>query len=383
MQNAPIAAAQAEFNFDTVTVPSAEAPALADPAPIAGPVQLAGYDLEVTGQFLHAVEHKRTLSFSTSGDARRMFTVLIAMARKGDEGADFGRNGLAVLDNDNVAVLIDGINSQASGINGPSARQIRILEQIAGLNWAQFTRFLSNTDYSRGIAIDVDQMHAEPQSGNFANQVMLGVKQPEDRDFRDEFTKAIHAEGFYDLPATSRKNMINNILMRPLVELRDGFALGWDIRMNHKWDASGFIEDGDDVDPKFDARWAQEMVAQDEIFNQVCEMALSPYLVDGFSVLEMEDAVCELITCGPKDGALVLKSFRGEDMTFANVRDLRAKLDAMDETGLRNLWTSTRVLSQDLSRKQRSIEMSICANKIRASVEKEWLLELDDELNFR
>lgn len=345
-------------------------------------VQIAGHEMTVTGQFLHGTQHKQILSYQTAGDAQRSFTILIAMAKRDLVGVDFNSNGIVVLDNDNLAVLLDEFSPQSSGIGGPSPRQLKNLDALAGLDWHGFVQFMSKTNYSRGIATDIDQRLDMPVNGNFDTQVLLGLKQPDDRDFRDSFVRAIHADGLYDMPATSRMNMINNILMHPTERTRDGLALSWGIKMNFPWDKSGVSEEGFETDPEYDKRWIREMESRGELFMEVCEDALAPYLEEGFAALELEDAHAELQTFGTGDDRLILKSFRGQDFTMPSIRDLRITLESMKDDDLRNLWTTIRVLDQDLSRAQRGIEMSLSANKIRAEVEREWSLEVDSELIF-
>src|SRR4051812_36614379 len=71
----------------------------------------------------------------------RLFRIVIAGARNaGIIGPE--DNGIAVLDEDNQAIVIDQHIREGSGYFGPSERQKAEAERIMGMDWKQFTSFL-------------------------------------------------------------------------------------------------------------------------------------------------------------------------------------------------------------------------------------------------
>jgi len=345
------------------------------------PVFMNGEEMAVTGQYVHARELKKNLFFATRGDAPRSFTVLVAVAKGEDsQSPNFNRNGLVILDNDNMAVLVEGYGRQATGVGGASSRQVSAFDAISRMKWKQFSDFIYRSDYYKGVARDIDTRADDPDSGNFARQVMLGLRRPEDRDNRDEFTRALHADGAYHLPATSREAMVNDILLHPMARVRGGMALSWDIRMNYNWDRTGRVDGCDEVSREFDKRWLTELSTRDEIFEEVCDLALSSYLAEDFSVLGMEDAACNLNTTGPNNGTLVLNGWRGHAAAFSGIGELRENLITMPDDELRSLWTTVKVLDQDLSRKQRAIEMGLACNTVRTRLEESWSMDVEEEI---
>lgn len=350
----------------------------------AEPVEIGGRAVTVTGPFLHASAHRKNLFFKGTGDVTRSFTVLIALAKRNDEtGApNFNKNGIAIIDNDNVSILVDGIASQASGISGPSQKQLKAFEAISNKNWKDFVALIHAHDYYRGVAGDIDTLRAAPESGNFERQVMLGLKKPEDRDFRDAAMKSINDEGLYSLPATSRAGMVNQLLMHPTMKVADGLAFCWDVRMNFEWDSLGHVQDGEELDPQFDKRWKREFANNKEVFDRVCDIAIRDYLDAEFSVMGLDEAACELDTMGRNNGFVVMRKWRGAPAVAANLTELRENLVTMPDEELRTLWMSVKVLDQDFCRRQRTVEMQLACNEVRAELEAEWTQEIENELDF-
>lgn len=346
------------------------------------PVRIAGKEVEVTGQFVHLAGQKMNLFYKSKGNVDRSITIVAAIA-KNDDGLSFDSNGIAIIDNDNLAVLAEGLYAQASGVNGPSSKQVRALQILAGMDWSKMANFVSGCDsFHRGVARDIDMNSAHPDEGNFENQVLLGLKNEDQRDFRNELARALHADGLYDLPATSKAGMINSLLMRPLARCDQGKCLTWDVSINPDWDLSGHVNGGEDIDPEFDGRWKRELRGDEDLREEVFDAAFGAYFEDGFSVLEMEEAGCELELIDGDRDRVVMRSFNGKPMIFESVSDYRNSLTAMKPEELVTFWVAAKVLDQDFSRKQRHHDFQLACNSVRAEHEVKWSREVDDELSF-
>lgn len=348
----------------------------------ASQVRIAGKEVEVTGQFVHLAGQKKNIFFKGKGNVDRSITVVAAIA-KNDDGLDFSKNGIAVIDNDNLAVLVEGVYPQASGVNGPSPKQIRAIQTIATYDWSSMLSFIWARDtYHKGVARDIDAYATHPDEGNFENQMLLGLKRKDQVDFRSDFARSIHSDGLYDLPATSKSGMINQLLMRPLTKTKEGSVISWDLSINPEWDLSGHVNGGEDIDPDFDGRWKREFRGDEDLRDQVFDRAFGAFFEEGFSVLEMEDAACELELTGADNDRALMRGLNGKPMCFENVSDFRNQLSKMEPEELVTLWMTTKILDQDFSRKQRHHDFQLACNTVRAEREVEWGRSVDDELSF-
>lgn len=94
--------------------------------------------------------------------------------------------------------------------------------------------------------------------------------------------------------------MRNEIMMRQTQNISGRRMISWNVSPNFKFDKSGVVEGGEEVNAQFDYRWSQEIAANDSILRQASDKALEEYVQPGFAVLDMgDDASCELITGGP------------------------------------------------------------------------------------
>lgn len=207
--------------FETAT----QKPLTATSQPGALPAPLRALSLVRTGPYLHQPAFKQHISFKTEGDVDRSFTILIAAAVQ-DNAIHLDRNGIVVIDNDNWAVLADEIQPQSSGIRGASGEQRKAFEAIASLNWTEFTHLLHSCEnFRQDVAADIATRSETPSTGNATRQIALGLRKADDIDLRDDFLRAIHAAGDYNFPRATRRSMINDLLMHPSVETREGRRL--------------------------------------------------------------------------------------------------------------------------------------------------------------
>ncbi|WP_027234422.1 hypothetical protein [Leisingera caerulea] len=366
---------------------NAHTPASLDQSREAGalPPSLRYRDIQRTGQFLHEGGLKHHLFFEGEGEVPRSFTVLIALGYKANEqeNLDLGRNGIAVIDNDNWRIVADSCLQQASGLKGASREQRKLLAEIREMDWQSFVSFCRSQKTYRAGSPDLDQAASQPDCGSIGNQVQLGLRHMEEVDERSEFVKTLHETGEYNLPKVSRDGMIKDLMIRQSQEADAGRMLSWDIGMDFKWDSSGHIDGGQDLSAQLDTRWRRAMRDEPEILSDAVQRAMAPYTSDGFNVLDLgESAACDLKFGGPDDRYLMLSAFGGQDMSFGSFRELNTKLKNLATEDLLNLWTTVRVLDKDLSRSCRSYDVAWELNAIRSEREERWLNEVEEEISF-
>ncbi|MBW3243487.1 hypothetical protein KUV57_12505 [Epibacterium sp. DP7N7-1] len=338
-----------------------------------------------TGQFLHEAALKRTLFFKGEGAVPRSFTILVALASKPDRQAntDLTRNGIAIIDNDNWRIVADRCLPQPSGLKGASREQRHLFNELAAMDWTEFSSFCRSQSTYRAGSPDLDNRSAVPDCGDAQNQVQLGLRGADVIDDRTDFVRALHETGEYNLPKTSRDGMVKDLMMRQSHKVRDTRMLSWDVGMNYAWDRSGRVEGGEDLCSSFDTKWEHELGDNPEHLRMACDRAVAPYVASGFNVFELgEKAGCELNLGGVNDKFLMLSSFGELDMGFSNFGELREKLNGMNTEDLVNLWTTVRVLDTDLNRSNRAFDVAWELNGIRSSLEENWVLEADEEVHL-
>lgn len=337
------------------------------------PEAMKALGLVKTGPYLHEADHLAFIEFP-GGDIPRSFTVVLAVANI-SSGMRLDRNGIAIIDNDNWAVIADEIGAQASGIRGASEAQKQAFAKVTEMNWSDFTYLLRNSKTFRaGKAADVDAGQALPVTGNFDRQARLGLRTPAEKDLRDEFMRGIDEMGAYRLPYASRRTIINELLLHPASDTRNGQCLSWNVSMaGYSWNKSGHVEDGEETHAGLDQKWERALRKDPTIVVSATDRFLTPYVRDSFSALEMENAESSLDVVGIEDDRVVLREFNGASMEFTCRRDLRAKLEEMSDEGLASIWATVRVLDHDLSRAERAHQVALELNTARAELEVEWL----------
>ena len=244
------------------------------------PSSLRYRDPQWTGQFLHEQAYKQTLFFKGEGDVPRSFTVLVALATKADRNAntDLTRNGIAIIDNDNWRIVADKCLQQPSGLKGASREQCKLFEDLAAMDWSEFSSFCRSQSTYRAGSPDLDNRAAVPATGDAHNQAQLGLRKAEVADDRTDFVRALHETGEYNLPRTSRDGMVKDLMMRQSQLVRGTRMLSWDVGMNYAWDRSGRVEGGEDIGANFDSTWDREMEDNPEHLRAACDRAVAPYV---------------------------------------------------------------------------------------------------------
>lgn len=341
---------------------------------------------KLTAGYLHAPEHSALVQFETGAETPRSFTILIASdvldASEGDPA-----NGIAIIDNDLQRVVCDGLYPQATMAHGASRDQRMAFGVLQSIGWREFSYYCrSRPTYRPGIP-DMDVATFVPMEGNRQAQIVIGALNPDERDNRDAFIRNIDAspELPYSFPRASRDAMIAEILSHETYRpARNGKELlAWDIRMNFRWNASGVVEGGADVDAAYDKRWSAAVADDPQIFERVCENAVSVYVSSPFSAFEREDrALADLDIAGGNGGFMVLKGIAGRPLEFNGLSDLHEQLGAFSDGEIMDLWVCLRTLDVDLSRKNRAFDVEMGMHEERLALEQEWMNEIDDEVSF-
>ena len=314
-----------------------------------------------TGPFMHAADAKATKSF---GD--RSFTVLIAGAyNAGIIGSEY--NGIAILDEDTKAVVLDRHMQTSSGYNGPTKAQRDEMARIMDMDWKAFTSFVSSCPRYRGGMPDIDAK-APDQSLAFNNRV-------ESREIFPASAKSDECP--YPTPLSDRRDIIKSILGREMHRVDGPYskvALAWNIKVGG-FDTSGHHE-GIEVDPAFDQRWEDHAGSDEYLFVNCCESALRSFLEGEYTLWDSDKPVdAKLLTTGRQGGWLVLSEFGGYDITFDSVNDLEECLVEMDDADLVTLYKLVSHLDVDLSRERRFAEMAYQYASERQRMEEEWAQE--------
>lgn len=104
-------------------------------------------DFPAVGPYV-GVTRDRVIKFKT-GKKSRSFRMIIfgAYNALGLIGSEF--NGIAILDEDQRAVLCDRIACESSGYFGPSPDQLREFDRLARLDWPSFREFVNGHERTR------------------------------------------------------------------------------------------------------------------------------------------------------------------------------------------------------------------------------------------
>lgn len=91
------------------------------------------------------VTRDKVVTFKINRKYSRSFRVIVygaynAMGLIGSE-----HNGIAVLDEDNRAIVCDRIAEEDSGYFGPSKRQLELFDDIAKLSWPAFRDYINES----------------------------------------------------------------------------------------------------------------------------------------------------------------------------------------------------------------------------------------------
>lgn len=258
-------------------------------------------------------------------------------------------NGIAVLDDDNVSVVID-----RHMIAARKSAQIEEFERIKAMPWSQLSLFLrTHPHLFPGTAEDL-LTGREPARGDLINQARTqrDVTFAPAADIRTQAMLEENAkpDAAYRWSAGTRAEMVSAIFNHPAHSTNGafGYALGWDIKARD-FDGTGSTHEFS-PDPAFDGLWKAMIEKDDHLFWDVCAEAVSPY-VDGLvqSWPGDDDGDWSFRTEGHSGGWLVLSKWRNHRMEFSSAQGLRSFLDDLSDGDLVDLYKGIVCFDSDLA----------------------------------
>ncbi|WP_173050322.1 hypothetical protein [Bosea sp. ANAM02] len=258
-------------------------------------------------------------------------------------------NGIAVLDDDNVSVVID-----RHMIAARKSAQIEEFERIKAMPWSQLSLFLrTHPRLFPGTADDL-LTGREPARGDLINQARThrDVTFAPAADIRtqamlDENAKPDRA---YAWPASGRSEVISFLCKHGSHSTNGafGYALGWDIKATD-FDGTGTTHEFT-PDPAFSTLWKALIEKDEHLFWDICAEAVSPY-VDGQaqSWPGDDEGDWSFRTEGRSGGWLVLSKWRDHRMEFSSAQGLRSFLDDLPDAELVDLYKGIVCFDSDLA----------------------------------
>lgn len=289
-----------------------------------------------------------TVLFMSAGDVQRAFTITS------------GPDGIDVFDVDN------NVYACKEMFAGSAIRRTFAETFLADLSWREFSAFISaQKEYLKNIP-DINGAFSTPSQGNAARQVESGIRSLVFSDIRtvslvaDDKDESLE----YRYPPVDRAGAVAEILAHNTVMLAGTgtSAIGWDVRMSHRWDRSGTPVDrfGEEIDREHDKAWSEASKEGGDIFIGCCDAALKPHLED-------ED----LSVYGSNGGFVYLAELAGEDMTFSSLSEFKSKLESLPSEDLVQVWSKIRTLDVDFSVPKRTEAVREMMNAARAEFEQE------------
>lgn len=290
-----------------------------------------------TFKYLHGAHDSAHLSFATGG-VPRSFTAIRYVAME-DPEIDPEANGVVIIDNDNLSIVIDG------HFKDKPVDQAKFLGDVRAMSWADFCALV--IDHPRFRNRDDDIGNMQPSPGVLTNQIQRGVLDaPEDRgDLRSPAMVKAHADPScpYRFPAASRLQMISDIMTHGSLRDDDSqWRLAWEATFDDACAVTGTA-----ADKGRDEAWALHYEANPEVFHQITSEIT-------------EDFFCSRVTTWPPvdNGrygfipagmtTICLDTIDNVSMAFSNRGDLGRFLDGLPDVLICDLWKLVRVVDHDL-----------------------------------
>lgn len=329
---------------------------------------MSSHPYSISGGYRHRADRISEIRFPSEGHLERSFSVLISEPESKDDGQI---GGLAILDNDNMRVVMDGLDvNRPSGIVGQSLRKAF----IETMDWDEFSAFCRlRKEYIPGI-VDIDTPRHKPLEGNYLRQSALGLTLDPEKDCRSTFLKELSDDPDvpYVFPPSSIDMMRTEICRHLFFVAKNGLKseLAWDIRMNITWNRTGRVIGMPAVQAENDLNWRHEVSAGSEILAEACRAALEPYLSGPVEILDMEGYPAEFGLAGKNKGFLVLRKFAGHHMSITRDMTMADRLTKLRDDQLEALWACVKVMDVETSEENRARQMELEMHHLRVAYEK-------------
>lgn len=256
----------------------------------------------------------------------RLFKVVIAGAYDaGIVGSE--HNGIAILDENNLRVVLDQHAKESSGYFGPSARQKAEFDRIMEMDWTNFSKFCR--DHPQFRSPDFDFYKTRPDK----------FKPEPDRVIFPDKSKDDTEKSLFKLD--SRREMIEFLCDHSVHKIGNAYspsALAWNVKV-HDFDATGKSGDGE-VDPDLDDAWNEHVEQDGDLFWQACQSGLSHYLEGDYTTYPGADqGDFEFAVSGRSGGWLVLKKCGSIDpLQWESLSEMRESIRSLSDEDLIKLY---------------------------------------------
>lgn len=327
---------------------------------------------ERTGQYLHGPDDTLHLSFPTGG-VPRSFTIIAYSAVEVDE-IDLSRDGIAILDNDHMTVVLDG------HLRAAPDRQAAFMDQVKVMDWREFTEFCTTHRRFRNSSPDLHSQ--KPDAGILVNQLHRGVVDQKTSEGDLRSPNMIRADKDrdcpYNFPEASRRKMVSEILDHHATRDQQGmWRLSWPVTVPSQLFNEGLVHG----DKAHDAAWTSHMVSMPEISHQAQLNVLDRFLTGNVGTWPKSDAgryTFEMSGAG-NEADLFLDRIDGVELSFENKASFGKFLDELGDTGIRDMWKLIRVIDHDLSQDALEQAMREEITAARAAFEAE--IDFQPEMN--
>lgn len=291
-----------------------------------------------TWKYLHGPEDAVNIAFETGG-VPRSFTVISYAAIENAE-IDFNSNGIAIIDNDNLCVVLDGHLQD-------SDQHCKFLDEIAKKDWKSFSAFCRKHDRSRPLARDMSK--ERPDQGVLTNQIMRKVTLTGSSD-DNRSPEMIAADRSmtcpYSFPARSQAEMVADLMTHGMSRDEQGqFRFSWASEITHEDAVFGGARDAENPD------WLTVYAGTPEIFHQIHGEVFEPFFTGDFATWPKTDqgrygfGATDSPEC---QSILTLETVEGVDMAFSSRGDLGRLLDSLPVSALREIWKLVRVVDHEM-----------------------------------
>ena len=302
-----------------------------------------------TWKYLHGPDDTVHLSFSTDG-VPRSFSVVQYEAFEYDE-IDFDRNGIAIIDNDTMSIVLD------DHLKNDSIKQIQFMSRVRkmNLNWKAFSEFCTEHPRYRDQAPDMKQSRPDP--GVIVNQIQRDVMHApmNEKDLRSPSMVAAHAnpDCVYDFPETPRSRMILNLLSHDAIKDEDElWRIAWKIGFDNILSRPESGQTGQsDQNQDSDNDWQRYYRDNPEIRYRISDDILDPYFSGRIGTWPKTDTGRYAFLSGGVENMdyICLASIDGVDLGFESRGKIGAFLDKLEDPAIRDLWKLITVVDYDLS----------------------------------
>lgn len=293
-----------------------------------------------TWKYLHGPDDVVHLSFRSNG-IPRSFSVVQYVATDEVE-VNFNSNGIAVIDNDNLSIVLD------EHLRSKALEQSDFISNARSLRWRDFALFC--TDHPRYRSRAVDMKLDTPLPGVLVNQIQRGVMHAPSKEDDLRSSSMIRAntdpECPYDFPARTRHEMISDLFSHDCIRKDGRWCISWDTQV----DGASISEKVASSDPDA-SDWINYYLDNPEIYFSVALDVTADFFNGCVGTWPKTDAGRYGFGAAGKENpeVICLTCIDGADMSFLSRGDLGIFLNDLNDSAVRDIWKLVRVVDHDLS----------------------------------